>query len=136
VSSRREVKSRVKGFVREGLRSVGPSPEIVVGLAQTRSDVDRLIEQVGELTDALGSFTAGVNGESDTAFLQLELQRLSQNMSGVLDRLHAHQEILEQVQWALERFGGSILEYAALERRLAAIEDHLAIDREREPHKA
>jgi hypothetical protein len=127
-TDRRRV-SRVKGLVREGLRSVGPSPEIALQLMQTRADLDSVKDDVSEMAVTLDGCLARAGGEAETLqFLSSEVGRLGQMLAVVLDRLHIQQEHLDRLDLALERFGGSILEGSALERRLALIEDRLALD--------
>lgn len=122
------MRSRLKGLVKAGLRSVGPSPELALEIARTRAELEALSQQVARL--AVAADPRGVVADDDiesSEFLRSEVSRLSQLVAGILDRVHSHQEQLDQLRQALERFGGAALEGTALERRLATIEDHLAI---------
>lgn len=119
--------SQLKDMVKRGLRPDAPSPEILLDLEGTRAELEALSRQVSALTDEPRPGTGGHDVEI-AKLLQPEVDRLSELVSGLLDRVHAHEERLDQLQGMIERFGGSALEGVAVERRLATIEDHLAID--------
>jgi len=108
----------MKRLARQALRSVGPSPELVADLASLQQTVEassrsieNLVRQVNALAEAVGGLEAARN--------------LTATVTGLSERVHAHEQELRDIEQRLAAFGGSVLDDMAVERRLRSIEDRL-----------
>lgn len=122
--------ARMKRLIKGALRAMGPSPELLVEIQglrdQVRADsarIDALVERVDSLASDSASLLALRDGFSSA---QVTVPQLAGNVGGLMDRVHIHEMEIRDIRRDLERFGGSVQDSMAVERRLQSIEDHLS----------
>lgn len=122
--------AKMKRLIRGALRAMGPSPELLVEIQglrdQVRADsarIDELVERVDSLASDTASLLAIRDGFSST---QVTVPQLTGNVGGLMDRVHIHEMEIRDIRRDLERFGGSVQDGMAVERRLQHIEDRLS----------
>lgn len=122
--------SKTKRAVREVLRSIGPSPELVADIALLRNQIqvdsgrlDDLVRRVDALAREVESFRVV---RDELAVQHIPLSDLSGTVVGLSERVHLHEQELKEVRRKIERIGGSVLDDMALDRRLRSIEDRMS----------
>lgn len=136
----RRASSRAKHVVKEALRAVGPSPDLIADLGQLREKVeansaqvdatgrrledlvrslDELVKMVRELPPAALEASPAVHG------LDAKVSGLGQLVTGLAEQVHLDHVRLGELEERLDRVAGSIQDEMALERRLERIEDHI-----------
>jgi methyl-accepting chemotaxis protein len=144
----RERTSRsARHLVREALRSVGPSTELLVDLAGLRQQVEantqqieqtrmllevtiRRMDEVAQQVDAFASTLRAQNASQlewsgSMQDMDRRLSKLGDAVGSLGERFNLHHIAMGHLESRVERLGGSILDETALQRRLERIEDRL-----------
>lgn len=121
---------KTKRVIREVLRSIGPSPELVGDLALLRNQVqvdsgrlDDLATRVDALAREVESFRVV---RDELSAHHIPVSDLSGTVVGLAETVHIHEQALKEVRRKIERIGGSVLDDMALDRRLRSIEDRMS----------
>lgn len=121
--------ANTKRLIKAALRSVGPSPELVVDLERLRNQVQLNAGRIDDLARRVDSLTSAVaslrTAREEILAEHNAVPELSGTVVGIGERVHIHEQELKEIRREVERFGGSVLDDMAVERRLRNIEDRL-----------
>lgn len=126
----RRGRARARLLLGGSLRPVGPSPELLGQLADMRHQIDTgagRCEALARRIDGLAAQLEQTQAElaatqAELAATQAPLSGLGTGLRGLMERVHIHEQELRQVRRELERFGGSVLDGLAVDRRLRNLE--------------
>lgn len=125
---------RTRHLIKEALRSVGPSPELVLEMASLRKQIEANANNIEDLSTRMAALAKEVESfreiRNEFSVHHIPLSDLSSTVVGLTERVHAHEQELRETEREIQRIGGSILDDMALDRRLSRIEDRLTTDDE------
>lgn len=128
--------SKTKRLVKSALVSVGPSPDLIIELAELRRQVQANTNHIDDLSKQLAALLGEIElfrtARGDFLPGHMPLSDLGPVVTGLGERVHSHEQELREIKRKIERFGGSVLDEMALDRRLRKIEDILNTDAD--PH--